>query len=188
MSAPLRAACERVARLVTATLRADLPCRYINFGALCLNFLGVSQDYAELVDPENADEYDSAASIIKGLMSVLTFALLLSFGGVAIKKAVTKARAVDKAALGAKIRDRSSSLKEAVATARQFFSPSSKESTENTETATDAGTSADEIEIEMGRRSTPAELPKLSKAGSEIGANAADGANPMQRGGAVAVI
>ena len=150
----------------------------------------MSQDYAELVDPENADEYDRAASIIKGLMSVLTFALLLSFGGVAIKKAVTKAQAVDKAALGAKIRGRSSSLTGAVGAVRQFFSSSSETSAENTETTTtDAGTSANEIEIEMGRRSSPAELPKLSKAGSEIGANAADGANPMQlRSGAVTVI
>ena len=62
----------------------------------------MSTDYAKLVDPDNADEFVNATSIIKGLMSVLTFGLLLSFGVVAIKKAVTKARAVDKAELGAK--------------------------------------------------------------------------------------
>ena len=156
--------------------------RYINFGALCLNFLQVSKDYAELTNPENANTFDSATSIIKGLMSVLTFGLLLSFGGVAIKKLVTKARAVDKAELGAKIRGRSSSLAGAAGAVRKFFAPSSK-TTEGAETETEAaaGTSASEIEIEMGRCGT-AELPKLSKAGSEMGANAADGANPMQRG------
>ena len=164
--------------------------RYINFGALCLNFLQVSKDYAELTNPENANTFDSATLIIKGLMSVLTFGLLLSFGGVAIKKLVTKARAVDKAELGAKIRGRSSSLAGAAGAVRKFFAPSSK-TTEGAETETEteaAGTSASEIEIEMGRRGT-AGIPKLSKAGSEMGANAADGANPMQRGdGAVAVI
>ena len=141
-----------------------LACRYINFGALCLTFLQVSKDYAKLIDPKNANTFDSATSIIKGLMSVLTFGLLLSFGGVAIKKLVTKARAVDKAELGAKIRGRSSSLAGAAGAVRKFFAPSSK-TTEGAET---------ETEIEMGRRGT-AGLPKLSKAGSEMGANAADG-------------
>ena len=39
--------------------------RYINFGALCMNFLVVSKDYALLTDPERADEYDAPISFIQ---------------------------------------------------------------------------------------------------------------------------
>ena len=78
---------------------------------------------------------------------------------------------------------------------RQFLSSSSKTSesptiTAETETtdASNTGTSASEVELEMGGL----ELPKLSKAGSEIGVNAADGANPMaaqrQTTGAVVMV
>ena len=67
-------------------------CRYINFGALCMNFLEVSKDYAELTDPDRADGYDAPISAIQSLMSVLTFGLLLSFGGIGFKKAYIAAR------------------------------------------------------------------------------------------------
>jgi len=77
--------------------------RYINFGVLCLQFLVLSRLYAELVDPDSADNFDASISIIEVLMIFLTYGLFLSFGGVAIKKAVVKARSVDAADLGAKI-------------------------------------------------------------------------------------
>ena len=84
--------------------------RYINFGALCLGFLNVSQLFAEYRDDENADDYTSSIDLIEGLMTVLTYGLFLSFGGVAIKKAVVKARDVDKTKLLEKVRNiRSSS-------------------------------------------------------------------------------
>ena len=65
---------------------------YINFGALSMNYLKVSQTLAHFVDPGNVDEYDASIAAIGILMQLLTFGLFLSFGGVAIKAAVMKAR------------------------------------------------------------------------------------------------
>ena len=66
---------------------------YINFGALSMNYLKVSQTLAHFVDPDSIDEYDASIAAIGIIMQLLTFGLFLSFGGVAIKAAVVKARA-----------------------------------------------------------------------------------------------
>ena len=65
---------------------------YINFGALSMNYLVVSKSLAEFVDPDRIAGFDARISAIAVLMELLTFGLILSFGGVAIKKAVLKAR------------------------------------------------------------------------------------------------
>ena len=57
-----------------------------------MNFLELAKDYAELTDPDRTDGYDASISVIQSLMSALTFGLLLSFAGVAIKKAYVAAR------------------------------------------------------------------------------------------------
>ena len=72
---------------------------YINFGALSMNYLEVSQTLAHYVDPGGVDEYDASIAAIGLLMQLLTFGLFLSFGGVAIKAAVMKARGLDLDAL-----------------------------------------------------------------------------------------
>ena len=69
--------------------------RYINFGALCINFLEVSKNYAELTDPDSVGKYSTPISAIQSLMSVLTFGLLLSFGGVGIKKVYLAVRSAN---------------------------------------------------------------------------------------------
>ena len=84
-------------------MRAAL--RYINFGALCLGFLKVSQLFAEHREDDSANDYDASIDTIEALMTFLTYGLFLSFGGVAIKKAVVKARNVDKTKLVEKIRN-----------------------------------------------------------------------------------
>ena len=78
--------------------------RYINFGALCMNFLKVSKNYAELTDPDRADGYDAPISAIQSLMSVLTFGLLLSFAGVGIKKAYVAVQSTSLSDLHARAR------------------------------------------------------------------------------------
>ena len=65
---------------------------YINFGALSMNYLKVSQTLAHFVDPASVDEYSASIATIGILMQLLTFGLFLSFGGVAIKEALVKAR------------------------------------------------------------------------------------------------
>ena len=57
---------------------------YINFGALAMNYLEVSQTLAHYVDPGSVDEYDASIAAIGLLMQLLTFGLFLSFGGVAL--------------------------------------------------------------------------------------------------------
>ena len=81
-----------ISKYVTACLLGH---RYINFGALCMNFLEVSEDYAELTDPDHADEYNAPISAIQTLMTILTFGLLLSIGGVGIKKAFVTIRSAN---------------------------------------------------------------------------------------------
>ena len=66
--------------------------RYINFGAFSLNYLGLSQRYAEYTDPKSVDKFDAQIALINDIMQVLTFALFLSFGAVVLKKAFLKAR------------------------------------------------------------------------------------------------
>ena len=69
---------------------------YINFGALTMNYLEVSQTLAHFVDlGSSVDEYDAYLAAIGILMQLLTFGLLLSFGAVAIKRGFAKARSVD---------------------------------------------------------------------------------------------
>ena len=76
---------------------------YINFGALTMNSLTVSQTLASLLDPSSVDEYDAPIAAIGILMQVLTFGLLVSFGGVAIKKGALKASGLE---LPASVRSR----------------------------------------------------------------------------------
>ena len=57
-----------------------------------MNYLVVSKTLAEFVDPNRIAGLDARISTIAVLMEVLTFGLILSFGGVAIKTAVVKAR------------------------------------------------------------------------------------------------
>ena len=59
---------------------------YINFGALCLNYLELSKDFAAYTDPARAGEFDSPIEAISVLMQVLTFGLLITFTGAALKK------------------------------------------------------------------------------------------------------
>ena len=69
--------------------------RYINFGALVLNYLILAQNFARYTDPTGVDAYDSRMVMIEILMQVLTFGLFLSFAGVMIKKGVVKARSTN---------------------------------------------------------------------------------------------
>ena len=57
-----------------------------------MNYLMVAKSLAEFVDPDRIAGLDARISAIAVLMEVLTFGLILSFGGVAIKTAVVKAR------------------------------------------------------------------------------------------------
>ena len=69
--------------------------RYINFGALCLGFLKVSQLYSEITDPGSEDDlFDTSVTLIETLMTVLTYGLFLSFGGVGGKKALAKVQSM----------------------------------------------------------------------------------------------
>ena len=68
---------------------------YINFGALTMNSLVLSQTLARIVEPASVDEYDAPIIAISLLMQLLTFGTFLSFGGVAIKKGATKAHNLD---------------------------------------------------------------------------------------------
>ena len=79
--------------------------RYINFGALCLQFLLIAQEYAKLTDPSSVAEHDTNIAVIEVLMTLLTYGLLLSFGVVAIKQGIAKARSMDTKELVAKIRN-----------------------------------------------------------------------------------
>ena len=65
---------------------------YLNFGALSLNYLEVSRTLAQFIDPGSVDDYDVPAAAIGFIMQLLTFGLILSFGGVAIKNSIAKAR------------------------------------------------------------------------------------------------
>ena len=80
---------------------------YINFGALTMNYLELSQAFAHYVDPGSVDEYDAPISAISIIMQVLTIGLFLCFGGVAVTKGVAKARGLDLDAL----RDKFGSLR-----------------------------------------------------------------------------
>ena len=80
--------------------------RYINFGALCLLLLEVTQEFALFRnDKTRIGDVNSQISIIEGLMTFLTYALFLSFGVVAIKKAFVKVRSLDVAEVSAKIKN-----------------------------------------------------------------------------------
>ena len=57
-----------------------------------MNYLELAQTHAAYVDPESVGGYDGRIAAIATIMEVLTFGLFLSFGGVAIKAAVVKAR------------------------------------------------------------------------------------------------
>ena len=61
-------------------------------------------------DDELAEENEGSIEVIGGVMEFLTFALFLSFGGVAIKKAVTKAQSTDLSGLRAKVKGRTSDV------------------------------------------------------------------------------
>ena len=65
---------------------------YLNFGALSLNYLEVSRKLAQFIDPGSVGDYDAPAAAIGFIMQLLTFGLILSFGGVAIKNSIAKAR------------------------------------------------------------------------------------------------
>lgn len=68
-----------------------------------MNFLEVSKSYAMLTDPGRANEYDASISAIQSLMVVLTFGLLLSFGGVGFKKAYLAARSTSMRGMAARV-------------------------------------------------------------------------------------
>ena len=68
---------------------------YLNFGALSLNYLEVSRTLAQFVDPGSVSDYDAPAAAIGFIMQLLTFGLILSFGGVAIKNGFAKARSFE---------------------------------------------------------------------------------------------
>ena len=61
-------------------------------------------------DEELAEENEGSIEVIGGVMEFLTFALFLSFGGVAIKKAVVKAQSTDLSDLRAKVKGRTSDV------------------------------------------------------------------------------
>ena len=85
--------------------------RYINFGAFCMQVLVFSRDMARRDgDEELAEENEGSIEVIGGIMEFLTFGLLLSFGGVAIKKAVVKAQSTDLSDLRAKVKGRTSDV------------------------------------------------------------------------------
>ena len=65
---------------------------YINFGAIMMNSLALSQTLAHFVDRGSVDEYDAPIAAIGIIMQLLTFGLLLSFGGVGIKMGFAKAQ------------------------------------------------------------------------------------------------
>ena len=93
---------------------------YINFGALVMNYLALSKAFARFVDPSSVDEYDAPIAAIGILMQVLTFGLLVSFGGVAFKKGARKASGLE---LPASVRSRFASVR------RHFVSTPSSRST-----------------------------------------------------------
>ena len=57
-----------------------------------MNYLEVSWKLANHTDPGHEGNYESHIQTTQLIMQVLTFALLLTFGGVGIKKAFVKAR------------------------------------------------------------------------------------------------
>ena len=61
-------------------------------------------------DDELAEENEGSIEVIGRVMEFLTFGLFLSFGGVAIKKAVTKAQSTDLSDLRAKAKGRTSDM------------------------------------------------------------------------------
>ena len=63
------------------------------------------QEYAKLTDPSSVAEHDTSIAVIEVLMTLLTYGLLLSFGVVAIKQGIAKARSMDTKELVAKIRN-----------------------------------------------------------------------------------
>ena len=66
----------------------------------------MTQNFAEYRnDDTRTEDVDSQISIIEGLMTVLTYSLFLSFAVVGIKKAFVKARSLDAAEIGAKIKN-----------------------------------------------------------------------------------
>ena len=61
-------------------------------------------------DEELAEENEGSIEVIGGIMEFLTFGLILSFGGVAIKQAVIKAQSTDLSDLRAKAKGRTSDM------------------------------------------------------------------------------
>ena len=68
-----------------------------------MNFLEVSKSYAMLTDPGRVEDYDASISAIQNLMVVLTFGLLISFGGVGFKKAYLAARSTSMRGMVARV-------------------------------------------------------------------------------------
>ena len=130
--------------------------RYINFGALSMNFLEVSKSLAAYVDPSKIDGYERQIDGIGIVMQILTFGLFLSFGAVALKKLVVKAQAAN---LG-DVRSKFSS----------FFSRSSQEPVE-------AAT------IEAGRKGgLSIELSTMQSGGTGVLANPMSTQRPLPDG------
>ena len=85
--------------------------RYINFGAFSMNYLELARDFARANDEtEEAAGFESQILVIGVVMEALTFGLLLTFGGVALKKAFFAVRAVRLNTLGDELKQRVSSL------------------------------------------------------------------------------
>ena len=133
--------------------------RYLNFGALCLLLLEVTQNFAEYRnDDTRTEDVDSQISIIEGLMTFLTYSLFITFAADGTKKAFVKARSLDAAEIGAKIKNLCSCKK--------------KPSDEAAEFETRAA-----AEIELSKRRS-----NLSSVQSEEEAAPSSNSNPMLSG------
>ena len=81
----------------------------------------MTQTFAEYRnDDTRTEDVDSQISIIEGLMTFLTYSLILSFAVVGIKKAFVKARSLDAAEIGAKIKNLCSCKKKPSDEAAEF--------------------------------------------------------------------
>jgi len=69
-----------------------------------MNYLELAQSYARLADPESVDQHVGSITAIGVVMETLTFGLLLSFGGVAFKKAYLSLRSTSMNDVRARVR------------------------------------------------------------------------------------
>ena len=58
---------------------------------ICI-YLELAREFARHVNPEKSNSYDTQIDVIQVVMQLLTFGLILTFGGVGIKKAVEKVK------------------------------------------------------------------------------------------------